>query len=285
MTNIVLLIFLNFATASADVFRPEGVQRKCETFETPLPWSYCLYMPTGNKGDDLIYHFHGRNGDPDWWNDEVYYVKDVYKTWLSRNQRLPTVVSVSFGKLWLLIEDPQLPNGGLFDFFAKSVVQEIESHLPTIKGDRMLFGESMGGLNSLLVALKTQGLFAKVAALCPPLPTISPFSSWFEMVYYVLTTSVTWEKAKLMRQISQRFFKTEEDWQRNDPIHLSKTFNPEVSPSLFLNCGKRDDWGCLKGSESIVSEIRQRGGSIQWQPRPGGHCDIEPTSLAEFLLP
>ena len=41
---------------------------------------------------------------------------------------------------------------------------------------RMLMGESMGGLNVLIAGLSYPSRFAKIAALCPGVYTVSPFA-------------------------------------------------------------------------------------------------------------
>ncbi|MCX6126472.1 MAG: hypothetical protein NTV34_17190, partial [Proteobacteria bacterium] len=74
-------------------------------------------------------------------------------------------------------------------------------------------------------------------------------------------------------------------WIDNNPVDLATTYDFSSGPSLYLSCGTKDSWGCMEGSLSIVKSLQANGGAIEWVPRPGGHCDVDSISVAEFLRP
>jgi len=97
----------------------------------------------------------------------------VRSEWAKNHERVPTVISVSFGPVWLLAEKNGSPYSGLLNAFTEKVMPMLEAQLGGLHGRRLIVGESMGGFNTLQVALKTR-LFAKAAALCAPMAGVSP---------------------------------------------------------------------------------------------------------------
>ena len=256
---------------------------QCFEESQPVKWSYCINTTVGSQSRDLIYHFHGRNGDATWWNDETYYSGEVVKAWRLKKRAAPKVVSVSFGDIWLLTERKDQPDGGLLPFFVQHVLKSVESKLGHPIERRMLVGESMGGINALMVAFKTGNTFVKVASLCPPLPMVSPHASWRDRFDYFRRSGMAWVRILMMLYFSGRFYPDEATWVDNDPVHASSRYDPKLSPKLYLSCGVKDDWGCMEGSKAVVASVRSKGGQIEWHERPGGHCDIDTASLADFL--
>ncbi len=80
------------------------------------------------------------------------------------------------------------------------------------------------------------------------------------------------------------FYPDEWTWLENDPVQIARDYNPASSPAIYLSCGVKDTWGCMEGSQAIVDIVKAKGGQIAWYSRPGGHCDIDVESLAEFLM-
>jgi hypothetical protein len=255
-----------------------GVEMKCFKENTAVPWSYCINRVASEKDSNtLVYHFHGRRGNETWWNDSTYYSGELYRDWQKSGSFLPVVVSISFGPLWLLKE------GELLDTFVDVVMPKIESSLNMTIDQRFVVGESMGGVNALQVWLKTGSLFDKAAALCPPIPTISPMASTSQMVEFINQTETSWLRGFMMLTIGRHFYKDEENWQQNNPLSLVENTELSQLGDLYLTCGKRDDWGCMSGSKKLVKSIKEKGGNVEWVPREGGHCDIDHNTLAQFL--
>lgn len=263
----------------------QGVEMTCFQETAPVPWSYCINRLPDSANQDLLYYLHARNGNPTWWNDRAYHTGRLYETWRANRQDPPTVVAVSFGKLWMLSDyDPEL-DGGLFKVFTDTVIPTVEAQIDIRQGQRLLAGISMGGFNTLLLALKSDGVFSRAAAICSPLPTVSNHDGLMAILGAARETGTSTKRALMLWAFGRRFYPTRQVWAANDPLSLSRGFSAEAGPALYLTCGRADDWGCFLGSEQLAANIEQAGGDIQWVPRDGGHCDIDYTSLGAFLQP
>lgn len=279
--------FLLFPRQSASNYVPEPVDRvtmECVEESVPLKWSYCVNRAEDGDDSRILYYLHARNGNATWWNDSSYHTGELYSQWRSTGSKPPVVVAVSFGPVWLLTENEPQDRSGLYHFFVDQVISKVEKRLGIAPAERMVAGISMGGFNSLILATKAKDVFTKAASICPPLPT----GSHHDGIGYILKQYVSGEgsfrRKTMLWGFSRKFFPTEELWLKNDPLTLSENFDPEGAPEIYLTCGKTDDWGCMTGSEDFAGNIAGSGGEIQWVPRPGGHCDVDYQSWAEFLV-
>lgn len=254
-----------------------SVEMTCFKQTLPMNWSYCINKVPKSASKTIIYHFHGRRGNETWWNDDTYYSGDVYRSWELHDIEEPTVVSISFGPLWFLKKEE------LLDFFVDVVMPKVESQLGTEIEKRRLVGESMGGVNAISAVFNTRDIFDKAASLCPILPVVSPYSSYIDIFQHIENSETTWHKAALMIFIGRYLFPTEQSWEDNNPMNLVSNAAPVNTGDLYLSCGEKDEWGCMDGSLQLVELAKDRGLNIEWEPRPGGHCDIDSESLAIFL--
>jgi hypothetical protein len=90
--------------------------------------------------------------------------------------------------------------------------------------------------------------------------------------------------ALMMFAMSRKFFPNRKTWENNDPLELSKAYRQPVGVSLYLTCGEADEWGCMEGSKALMANIEANGGTVEWVARPGGHCDFDIPSIADFLV-
>ncbi len=253
-----------------------GLEMRCFEETQPLPYSFCINRVPGSENPDVVFHFHGRHGAATWWNDATYYTGAVERRWAEMKVDAPTVVGVSFGRVWLITDD-------LLGVFLETVLPRIERELRQPYGRRMVVGESMGGVNALLVGLRSATRFSKVASLCAALATVSPYASIKDIISYVHRSSTTWQKALTLLMLSRQFYPNEDFWRANYPLPLSNTVDVSEGPAFYVSCGKTDEWGCTEGGEKLVENLRMRGGRVSWVATPGGHCDIDVNSLASFL--
>lgn len=254
-----------------------SVEMECFSKELPISWSYCLNSVPFSTNNTIVYHFHGRRGNESWWNDDTYYTGDLYREWSNLKIDPPIVVSVSYGPLWLL------DSNNLMEVFLKDTLPEIESNIEKPISNRLVVGESMGGVNAILLWLSAGEMFEGAASLCPPLPTITPQASFADMFAYLEESNTTWQKAAMMIVMGRYLFPDEESWAVNNPIEVAKNTDFGSKGPLYLSCGAKDDWGCMLGSNELKTTAMNRGANVLWHPRPGGHCDIDNTSLAKFL--
>ena len=280
-----ILFISNLLFASDYVPVPiKGLTMHCFEGNSSKQWSYCINKIEGSQSKDIIYYFHGRNGNATWWNDKTYYTGKMHNLWLEKSKDIPTVVSISFGKLWLLTNVNDESQKNFEKIFTEEIIKKVESQLDFKVSKRMVVGESMGGVNSMMIALKTKTLFHKAASVCAAMPTTSPFSSWKEIYDYVLRSSTSVKRALMMLWFAKKFYPNEKDWQANDPVQLSYKVDSSLKTSIYLSCGEKDEWGCMEGSKIFVDNLSKAKADIHWYPRPGGHCDIDHESLAGFLV-
>ncbi|GAA3916786.1 alpha/beta hydrolase-fold protein [Litoribacillus peritrichatus] len=253
------------------------LEMKCFSRDVPVNWSYCINRMPNSKSDDLIYYFHGRRGNAKWWNDDTYYTGDLYRQWAETKSEPPTVISISFGSLWLL------EKGLLLEYFQNELVPQIESKLSLKIDKRLVVGESMGGVNAILAWLNTSSLFDGAASLCAPLPTVSPKASFNEIAEYMHSSNTSWERGLMMLFMGRYLYPDEGSWNQNSPLKVAHSKDLSSAGPLYLSCGKKDDWGCMVGSKQLIENAESNGAQILWYPMEGGHCDIDRMSLARFL--
>ncbi len=256
---------------------------QCVNVAQPLPWTYCTTTTQGSRNFDLLYHFHGRGGSATDWSDEDYYSAMVRTEWARQQVQPPIVVSVSFGPIWLLVEKNKSPYSGLFEVFTRAVLPTVEKSLKHFSGRRMLVGESMGGFNASQIALKTGRAFDKVAILCPPMISLSPFAGEMEVDEFISSHKAKPDLVKGIIQLSQSFMPEMADWLSHAPLELAKTLVNSRSPNLYLSCGLYDEYGFFPGTELFAKMAFKQHARVQWRPLYGGHCAVDPISLALFL--
>lgn len=265
---------------------PYGVQKvsfipsKAETF-TIGKLTFSIYKAIAGVNDDVIYHFHGRNLDNTIWNDDTYFTSLIQAQWQQSNLKPPTVVLISYGPQWLLTPKNSMAESGLMDDFI--------SNLPLIESktgnprNRILLGESMGGLNVLILGLSHPELFSRVASLCPGVYLNSPFSDLNEIKSALKRTGADPKIAFGIYYFAKAYVSNEEEWKQISPINLIRRANNQY-PALYLSCGLYDKYGNYEGTEALADIAESKGIKTDWHPLYGGHCAIDITSLADFLV-
>jgi hypothetical protein len=258
-------------------------QKECFEGSGATPWRACIHKPIdGATNGDVAYLFHGRNLDENIWNDDTFYTAMIQQHWQKNKITPPIVVTVSFGPVWLLSEKGRAEKSGLLEVFTKIVIPEVEAKTGKPR-DRILFGESMGGINALVTGLKTGRLFQKVAASCPAVYKLSPFASVGEIQDFLGRTGADPKIIFGVIQMAKQFISDETEWKLFSPLQLIETADPKVSPEFYLSSGLYDAYGNYEGNEALSERARARGFKLAWRPQYGGHCATDIVSLAEFL--
>ena len=243
--------------------------------------SFTVYTASSGVNEDIIYHFHGRNLDNTIWNDDTYFTSLIQSQWQKLNIKPPTVVVVSYGPEWLLTPKNSKEKSGLMDDFISNL-PFIESKTGKPK-NRILLGESMGGLNVLILGLSHPKLFSKVASLCPGVYLDSPFSDFEKLRSAIKRTGADPIIAFGIYTMARTYVSNEEEWKEISPIELMQKANNNY-PELYLSCGLYDKFGNYEGSEYLANVANSKGIKTSWHPLYGGHCAIDISSLADFLI-
>lgn len=282
----VLIFFAQFA--KADLYHAPV----CYQFTAPLSGGFCVNRPVQNANTDLLYYFHGRGDGLENWGAQQFYTQQLRDEWAKTNATLPTVINVSFGPIWVLAEKNKSRASGLFEVFTKMLMPQIEAALGQTFERRLLLGESMGGFNTLQLALKTQ-MFAKAAALCAPVARITPFAEEAEVTefieasaawsYYRQTPEVVVQSVNDMLRLARYFYPDIYAWLGADPLILAKTVDVSSLPDIYMAAGMYDRYAAYEGNLQLANELISRGAHVEWRPQWGGHCAIDIPSLAQFL--
>lgn len=245
------------------------------------PLRYCVHRDQRGTNGDIVYHLHGRNLDEQIWNNDTYLTAMIQGEWQRGRALPPTVVTLSYGSTWLLSSKGEKAESGL--------LEDMIARLPAIEAKigqprrRLLLGESMGGLNVLIAGLSYPTRFAKVAALCPGVYSVSPFAPFSTMRAGAERTGASLKIVFGVWLLARNYVANDAEWQRMSPLHLIE--NADLAyPALYLSNGLYDAYGNFVGTEQLVDMARQRGVTVEWHPIYGGHCSSDISSLAAFLL-
>lgn len=242
--------------------------------------NYTVYQAANGVSDDIIYHLHGRNLDASIWNDDTYFTSQVQAYWQRSSIKPPTVVVVSYGPVWLLTpNNSKAENGLLGDLIDR--LPEIESKVGK-PGRRVLLGESMGGLNVLILGLSRPAMFSKIASLCPGVYLESPFSDYPTQRAAMKRTGADPKIVYGVTQLAKKYVANNEEWNAINPISLIERADQRY-PELYLSCGLYDNYGNFEGTEALANLAIKRGVKTTWHPLYGGHCAVDVASLADFL--
>ncbi len=242
--------------------------------------NYTIYRAENGVSDDIVYHLHGRNLDASIWNDDTYFTSQVQAYWQRSSIKPPTVVVVSYGPVWLLTpKNSQEESGLLDDLIAR--LPEIESKVGKPM-NRILLGESMGGLNVLISGLSHPEMFSKIASLCPGVYQGSPFSDYSTLRAGIKRTGADPKIIYGVTRLAKQYVSNDEEWKAINPLSLIERADQSY-PELYLSCGLYDKYGNFEGTEALANLAIKRGVKTTWHPLYGGHCAIDVASLADFL--
>lgn len=244
---------------------------------------YCAHRAAGGVNGDVVYHLHGRNLEAEVWNDPTYFTALLQAYWQNAGQLPPTVISLSYGPEWLLAAKGQAGSSGLLDTIWRDI-SAIEARVGPPKR-RLLMGESMGGLNSLVLGLSQPQHFDKVAALCPAVYVDSPFTPLSQILEGIARTGADPRIVFGIWRLSRDYVANAEEWSRFSPLALIESASVQQARlSLYLSAGLYDRYGLYEGTERLAQRAAQRGVPTDWHPLYSGHCAIDVVSLGTFLV-
>lgn len=284
INRIILLACLAVSLMGLEVSFAGELSNECSTqVDGGLQWSYCISRVEGSKNPDLVYYFHGIDGsEKDWVEHSI----PVREKWAKDGQDAPTVVSISFGTVWLLAPHSGSElTGMLMDFVMKAAIPQIESKLGGVHGRRMLVGRSMGGFNATELYLWYPEVFERVALLCPALSQISPFASDEEFEELIARTGALPTRVNRARDLGRFLFQNEANWRTVSPLLIAPLKVNSRYPKLFVSTGRQDDYGFFDGAEIFADLVHSQGVSeVEWYPVEGKHCEFDAQALAKFLI-
>lgn len=267
------LSFTGLARASfskEECFQEEGID-------------YCFFKANQGTNKNIIYYLHGKNADSRYWNKENALGYQIQKKWWIKKQIPPLVVSVSLGKSWLISPLSHLQASGLLEIFKNKIMPRVE-RLQGRPQKRIVLGNSMGGLNALILGLSLGDTFDKIIALCPGVFKQPLYSSDLDTRPIADEINADQKFIDYFIELTKKYVSNDLEWKKISPLHLIDSFQAPKT-SFYLWSGKNDRHGGFKGSELLAQKISKKANPLTWMASEGGHCDqINFSSLAQALI-
>jgi pimeloyl-ACP methyl ester carboxylesterase len=275
---------LNFLTASQPPAstQPPATQSECaRSTLNNQSFGWCLTPTDRDKNPNVIYFFHGLTLNEHRW-DTAQFTQDMVSIWKAQGLTPPTVVTISFGPVWLLTEVPG--SAKLYDLFVQQIMPFFENMIgPVTRDQRIALGESMGGFNASQLLVKNPELFSKFALQCPAITPVGPFDSDAETLQFLEQSGAEPFHVLLTKIIGMWTFKNEANWLNHAPLVLAAA-RPNVPAQIYLSCGTADEFGFEVGTGQLYNELLNKTQGIQYELIQGGtHSTVDAQKMANFL--
>jgi pimeloyl-ACP methyl ester carboxylesterase len=279
----VFALFFLTSYCAADTGRPPTLplRETCSTLSA-FDGRYCIARTEGSQSKDVIFFLHGLNGSEISWGRGK--LGRILASWKSKNEDAPTVVTVTFGKMWLLAEKNSRARSGLYEFYMNEFIPQMEKELGGIQGRRILMGESMGGFNASQILMKAPEKFDRAVLLCPAMMTVSPFAPRAEIGQYISRTKANAFMAWGAVGMFQLYYPDDRTWQQVSPVVAGPERLDSRTPPVMVSVGRSDDYGFFEGSEVFSKYLAERTSGSSWVPMDGDHCTWDPEKVSEFLV-
>src|SRR3989338_3817793 len=116
MNRFIGFLFLIFISAEANAIE---FKTTCEKLPHRLVGGFCVHVPTANASNDVVYYLHGSGNNEITWEARWYYTARLKNEWGNLTVPVPTVISFSFGPIWLLVEKNASAASGLYETFVE----------------------------------------------------------------------------------------------------------------------------------------------------------------------
>jgi pimeloyl-ACP methyl ester carboxylesterase len=251
-----------------------------------IDYSYCITRTQGSTNKDVIYFMHGAGGDETSW-DHGQIGEALAPTWRDLKYQDPIVITVTFGKQWLLADVKSDRQPAYLPAFLDEIIPGLEKKIEGGVSKRSIMGFSMGGYNGAELGLRASNLFERVALMCPGLSVVDPFASDADIEKAIAKMPST-TKPDYVRGIVgwvRDVFGTKKVWSRHDPQALI-TRAKKLKPAFFVSCSKDDEYGFFEGSQAFEKVAAKKTHAEFVPVEKGGHCTETPESwaaVAKFL--
>ncbi len=245
-------------------------------------WNDCITKTEGSTNPNVLFEFHGLGENVHSW---ITSKRDflIRQAWHTQHLQAPTVVSVSFGSIWLLAQKNSSPRSGLFGYFRDVVYPSILKSLGPIHGQKILLGASMGGFNASQIYLKLPHYFNRYVLICPIIANVSPFSPAAKIQQYITQNNANPFRVYMMMDIAKNYFPTAQSYNTAYPLFLAKKYLNASYPPIYLSCSHEDPYGIFNGVKEFAKLAQRRGVDVEWRGTHGPHCTIDDSEVARVL--
>ena len=281
-----IFVFLFSILSLQQAFAVADFATVCRQYKGPnLEAEACVTVPDDWDKKDIVYYLHGSGGSAKEWDQDPYF-QDAMRLLQKQNLHRPLVVSISFGKWWVLKDFGNQQHPSLLKAYLQ-IQQETEGEIfkKSQPIRRFLIGESMGGFNSLLLLAKSNLHFDRAAILCPGFAAIGPYSSQEDVQSYI-NRNKPWVDEKLIAQVLgllKMEFPTAELWQTHAPFSIVGNLANRTDTQFYVMGNTQDEYGFGEGANLLQTELTKMNLQVNYEVVPGHHCVMNPESIATLL--
>lgn len=245
-------------------------------------FKYCLYPGTGKNAEKLIYFFHGVLGMENIWVNNQTYLQ-MQTEWSFNPEGRPTVVNISYGRVYLLTPKNEREHSGILDTWNTEFISEFESqalHMNPRK--RFLLGNSMGGHNALNLYIKLFPFFTRLGLMCPAQLLNSPYASRDEVEKILPRVESLWPMYLGAMGLMSLYY-DEQTWNHLSPFNIEQKKLAHLK-NIRMILMEQDLYGFTVVNKSWIEFVKKIGGSAEYRISSGIHCDPKETQfLSSFL--
>lgn len=245
-------------------------------------FKYCLYPGTGKNAEKLIYFFHGILGMENIWVNNQTYLK-MQTEWSFNPEGRPTVVNISYGRIYLLTPKNERQHSGILDNWNAESISEFEKKaLHLIPKKRYMLGNSMGGHNALNLYIKLYPFFSRLGLMCPAQLLNSPYASREEVEKILPSVESLWPMYLGAMGLMSLYY-DENTWDHFSPFHISATKLKNLK-NIRMILMKEDLYGFTIVNKSWIDFLNKLGGNAEYRLSGGIHCDPNETQFLSGFL-
>jgi pimeloyl-ACP methyl ester carboxylesterase len=279
-----LMQFLLIFGPSVNAFA--SYEKNCGDFnDLKIQGNFCIHHDTDSSSKDVIFHFHGIFGHESDWEDNQRNI-DIRQRWSDKGIDQPTVISLSFGRSWLVTPQAKSSFSGLYETLHYRVLPYLEkNYLAQHYGKRILLGISMGGFNAFQLYVRNPNKYFKVALICPAMATVTPFMSSKKIEKFILKNNAEPKLVKRALGLSRKHFDNVSDWLINSPLeYLERSLPIGISKTkVYISANTEDDYGFYSGDLALKNLLIQKNVDVSWDEVAGVHCVTNPKGVADFI--
>lgn len=240
-----------------------------------------VYLPPAGQAWDhgsVLHFLHPAQADHLSWGERRL-ARLFYARLLELRRPAPTVISVSYGRVWTLM-DTRARRGPTAGSYLSLAVGRIEAGLGAPVRRRLLWGISQGGFNGARLLLREPRLFDAVVLSSPALMPVALYDD-AEIETYIRRSrahgpTVWWGVERLRARVAGP-----EAWLREDPLAMAPACR--ALPPLLVQAAADDEFGFWHGARELCKALEGLRPEPVLRLRPGSHASLDVAEAADFL--
>lgn len=237
--------------------------------------------PRGARQDKetLLYFLHAAGGSERDWAEKPP-ARAFYAFYRRKGLSAPTVVSISAGPFWTLMETPGPKQPALFKLFMEEWMPAVEKRTGPPRR-RLIWGISQGAFNAARLVLKRPELWQAAVLSSPPFMTVSIYAGPRDIDAYITRTRADRESVHWAIDNLQPLVGGPKAWRQENTQALAEI--ADDLPPVLVQVNPTDEFGFMEGALEFSRALARRGQPVRLSPHRGGHCVVDVPEAADFL--